>query len=234
MTNGTSITIRPRSFDGPPGYGRELTLRPETAAILTIDVQRFFVESLPFEAMQRAIEPIARLLPVAREAGMTVVHVKTEFGADGSDAGRPGSRTRQMMAAVFEGLVRGSPGAQLVRRSSPLPDDAVVVKKRFSAFAGTNLHELLLARRIESLLLVGGTTTVCVESTLRDAMFLEYNGVVLADCTADMTEALHQSALARIDLLFGWVATSDEILAELQNGSSARELPGWRRQLNGE
>lgn len=70
MTNGTSITIRPRSFDGPPGYGRELTLRPETAAILTIDVQRFFVESLPFEAMQRAIEPIARLLPVAREAGM--------------------------------------------------------------------------------------------------------------------------------------------------------------------
>lgn len=94
-----------------------------------------------------------------------------------------------MMAAVFEGLVRGSPGAQLVRRSSPLPDDAVVVKKRFSAFAGTNLHELLLARRIESLLLVGGTTTVCVESTLRDAMFLEYNGVVLADCTADMTEA---------------------------------------------
>jgi len=222
MTNGTSITIRPRSSDGPPGYGRELTLRPETTAILTIDVQRFFVESLPFEAMQRAIEPIARLLPAAREAGMTVVHVKTEFGADGSDAGRPGSRTRQMMAAVFEGLVQGSPGAQLVPALEPLPDDAVVVKKRFSGFAGTDLHELLVARRIESLLLVGGTTTVCVESTLRDAMFLEYNGAVLADCTADMTEALHQSALARIDLFFGWVATSDEILAALSNGSTGR------------
>lgn len=48
-------------------------------------------------------------------------------------------------------------------------------------------------------------------------MFLEYNGVVLADCTADMSESLHESAIARIDLFFGWVATSNEILAALQS-----------------
>lgn len=130
--------------------------QPLSTAILTIDMQRFFVESLPFEGMQRAIVPIARLLPAARKAGMSVVHVKTEFAPDGSDAGRPGSRTRQMMAAVAEGLAHGSAGAELVPRLAPLPQDAVVIKKRFSGFAGTNLHELLVARRIESLLLVGG------------------------------------------------------------------------------
>jgi ureidoacrylate peracid hydrolase len=211
----TAITIRPRSPNGPPGYGAELVLEPRSTAVLIVDVQRYFVESLPFEAMQRAIEPIARLLPAARNAGMTVVHVKTEFRADLADAGRPGSRTRQMMDSVASGLVRGSRGAEIVPALSPAPQDLVVIKKRFSGFAGTELHALLAARGIESVILAGGTTTVCVESTLRDALFLEYNAVLLADCTADMSDALHESALARIDHFFGWVTTSSELLVAL-------------------
>jgi ureidoacrylate peracid hydrolase len=80
-------------------------------------------------------------------------------------------------------------------------------------FADTNLHALLSARGMES----RGTTTVCVESTLRDAVFYDYKPIVLIDCTADMSDALHESALARIDMFFGRVWSSKELVAALEN-----------------
>jgi ureidoacrylate peracid hydrolase len=208
-------TIRPLSRGGPPGYGHDLCVEPARTAVVIVDVQRFFVEAMPFEAMNRAIEPIARLLPIARAAGMTVVHVKSEFRADMEDAGRPGSRTRQMMDSVGQGLVHGGRGADIVAELTPQPEDLVVVKRRFSGFVDTDLHALLSARRIETLLFAGGTTTVCVESTLRDSVFLDYNPVLLSDCTADMSDELHASAVTRIDLFFGWVCTSVELATML-------------------
>ena len=221
MTRETAISIPPRSSDGPPGYGHDLVLEPRSTAIVIVDVQRFFVESTPFEGMRSAIQPIARLLPAARAAGMTVVHVKSEFRSDMVDAGRPGSRTRQMMDSVGSGLVQGGRGAEIVPELAPHAQDLVVIKKRFSGFADTTLHTALSARGVDTLVFAGGTTTVCVESTLRDAVFLEYNCLVLSDCTADMNDALHQSALARIDLFFGWISSSDQLLAGLRRGDRA-------------
>jgi ureidoacrylate peracid hydrolase len=184
--------------------------------VIVVDMQQFFVESIPFEGMRRAVHAIARLLPVARAAGMTVVHVKTVFRADMADAGRPGSRTRQMMDSSGDGLTQGATGAEIVPTITPGPSDLVVVKKCFSGFAGTNLQHLLAERQIETLLFAGGTTTVCVESTLRDGMFLGFNGVLLEDCTADLSAALHESAIERVDLFFGWVCRSNDLLATLR------------------
>ena len=215
-----AATIRPLSRGGPPGYGHDLHVDPARTAVVIVDVQRFFVDAMPFEAMRRAIAPIARFLPTARASGMTVVHVKSEFRADMADAGRPGSRTRQMMDSVGQGLVRGGQGADIVPELTPQPEDLVVVKRRFSGFVDTDLHALLSARRTETLLFTGGTTTVCVESTLRDAVFRDYNPVLLSDCTADMSDELHASAVARIDMFFGWVCTSVELAAMLAPDSA--------------
>jgi len=146
---------------------------------------------------------------------MTVVHLKTVFRSDMRDAGRVGSRTRQMMDSAGHGLAEHSRGAEIVAELAPREEDFVVVKKRFSGFADTELHALLAAHGIETLLFAGGTTTVCVESTLRDAVFHEYNPVLLSDCTADMSHELHESALARIDMFFGWACTSAELMTLL-------------------
>lgn len=205
--------VRPLRPAGPPGYGHDLLVEPARTAVVVIDVQRYFVDAMPFEALRRAIEPTARFLPVARAAGMTIVHVTTEFRADMADAGRPGSRTWQMMNAVGHGLVSGTDGALVVPELTPQSGDLVVTKHRFSGFADTQLHGRLATRRIDTLLVAGGTTTVCVESTIRDAMFLEYNCALLADCTADITEDLHASAVARIDMFFGWVCRSGDLAA---------------------
>jgi ureidoacrylate peracid hydrolase len=216
------ISIGPRANRGPPGYGQILPLDPRRSAVVIVDVQKYFVEALPFAAMGRVVEPIARFLPAARESGMRVVHVKSEFLPDLADAGRPGSRTRQMMDSVGNGLVQGARTAEIVSELAPQASDLVVVKKRFSGFADTELHAQLSALRIETLVFAGGTTTVCVESTLRDAMFLEYNCVLLSDCTADLDEALHESAVARIDMFFGWVCTSTELAAGFAGRAAAR------------
>jgi ureidoacrylate peracid hydrolase len=211
----SSFSIQPRAGVGPPGYGHALTLQPSTSALIVVDMQRFFVDAAPFEAMRRVVPSIARVLDAARAAGITVVHVKTEFRADMADAGRPGSRTRQMMESAAGGLRRGGQGAEIASALAPAPSDLVVVKKCFSGFAATDLHDVLSQRRIETLLFAGGTTTVCVESTLRDGMFLGYDGVLLADCTADMSAALQESALQRVDMFFGWVCDSSDLLAWL-------------------
>lgn len=200
----------------PPGMGAPLLLMPATSALVLVDVQHFFLSTPPFTTMQAVVAPLARLLPVARAAGITIVHVRTEFDPLFTDLGRPGSRTRQMLDSVAAGLVAGSEGAapppQLVER----PGDVLVIKHRFSGFWGTTLDQELRDRGIETLMFAGGTTTVCVESTLRDAVFLEYNPLLLTDCVQDISPELHESAVQRVDLFFGWTCASDVLAAALQ------------------
>lgn len=213
------FSIPPRAGSGPPGYGQTLTVDASHAAMIVVDMQRFFVESLPFQAMQRVVRPVARVLRAARAAGIPVVHVKTEFRPDMADAGRPGSRIRQMMDSTGGQLTEGHRGAEIADALAAEPSDLVVVKKSFSGFAGTGLHDVLSRRQIHTLLFAGGTTTVCVESTLRDGMFLGYNAVLLSDCTADLSPALQESAIERVELFFGWVCSSGDVLAWLVGDS---------------
>src|SRR5262245_11967529 len=105
-----AFVIPPRVSGGPPGYGQALNVEVSRSAVIVVDMQRFFVEAAPFEAMRRIVPSIARVLGAARAAGVTVVHVKTEFRPGMADAGRPGSRTRHMMDSTDGGLTQGNPG----------------------------------------------------------------------------------------------------------------------------
>jgi ureidoacrylate peracid hydrolase len=228
LCNNGVISIRPDSQGPrPPGSGSPLLMVPERSAVIVVDVQRAFTELPPFAAMREIVPSIARFLPFARVAGMMVVHLRTEFSHKMENAGRPGSRTRQMMLGLGSEdenpLLQDRPTAEIVPELSPHPDDVIVTKTRFSGFWGTNLHEALRSRNIESLIFAGGTTTVCVESTLRDAMFLEFNSLVLSDCTADITRELHESALLRMELFFGWVCRSEDLIPLLELEPARKE-----------
>ena len=219
------ISIHPRFFSSrPPGMGSPLLLVPERTAVIVVDVQRAFTEAPPFAAMREIVPRIVRFLASARTSGMKIIHLKTEFRVKMENAGRPGSRTRQMMnglgsdGAKDHPLVQGCPAAEIVSELAPQASDVVVTKTRFSGFWGTNLNDVLRVHNIESLIFVGGTTTVCVESTVRDAMFLEFNALVLSDCTADITPELHESALMRVELFFGWVCGSEDLIPLLLAG----------------
>jgi ureidoacrylate peracid hydrolase len=97
----------------------------------------------------------------------------------------------------------------------------VVGKTRYSAFFDTVLDDELQAIGAKYLIFTGATTSVCVESTVRDAMFRDYVCVVLDDCTAepiafDAPRSNHEASLLVIELLLGWVAAASDVQTVLR------------------
>jgi ureidoacrylate peracid hydrolase len=125
-----------------------------------------------------------------------------------SDAMRERNQRRGLTIAR---CLEGTWGAEFFD-VKPLAMEAVVVKRRYSAFAGTELHELLQRRGIRSLILAGVSTDTCVESTARDGYFLDYYVTIVSDCCGAISEQDHQGTLARCDRDFGLVASSEEIM----------------------
>jgi ureidoacrylate peracid hydrolase len=92
----------------------------------------------------------------------------------------------------------------------------VIYKSRYSGFYRTELDSVLQERGINQLLVTGCTTSVCVESTIRDAMFRDYHCVLLADCTAEpigsnFSRTNHEASLLVIETLFGSVSDSASV-----------------------
>lgn len=90
-------------------------------------------------------------------------------------------------------------------------------KHRFSGFDETDLDAILKKMGVKYLIFTGCTTSVCVESTIRDAMFRDYLCVLLADCTGepignDFARTNHEASLLSIQTLLGWVSSSDELM----------------------
>lgn len=100
---------------------------------------------------------------------------------------------------------------------SPGAGDLVVDKFRYSAFADTNLDAVLRSSRIETVVLCGVTTDVCVDTTARDAFMRDYRVVVVSDCTAASTAERYSHALGVLDDFFARVHTSDEIRVALRS-----------------
>ena len=99
-------------------------------------------------------------------------------------------------------------------------------KHRYSAFFATELDEILRNLGVTYLLVTGCTTSVCVESTVRDAMFRDYTCIVLEDCTAepidaDQAQSCHDASLLVIQILFGWVSSSQVVIDALAREPSA-------------
>ena len=102
----------------------------------------------------------------------------------------------------------------IVSELAPHPGDFTISKNRYSGFYQTDLHATLEARGVKFLILTGCTTSVCVESTLRDGMFRGYKCLLLSDCTAEPLGS-HEASLRVVEKLFGWVTNSAELLAIL-------------------
>jgi len=211
-------------------------LDPRTAAVLVIDMQNDFGApggmfgraGIPLAAIEVAVAPIARLLPVARRAGMAVVYVTMQFAPDLSDAGAPNAPNyvKHVPLGVGDGrtLIAGSWGTEILPSLAPAAGDLVVAKHRYSGFFETELDARLEERGIRTLLFTGCTTSVCVDATLRDAFYRDYRCLLLADCTGEPlggaeARTNHEATLLTIQTLFGWVTDSAAVLEALGEGA---------------
>jgi ureidoacrylate peracid hydrolase len=106
----------------------------------------------------------------------------------------------------------GTWGAELYEGISPLPSERLVIKHRYSAFINTDLNTVLKARNIQSVLVCGVATNVCVETTARDGYMYDYYVTMIDDCSAAYEAKLHLGTLENIRRHFGLVASSQEII----------------------
>ncbi len=217
----------------------EIPARPHTlsvdltrAALVIIDMQRDFLEPGGFGAalgndvslLAAAVAPCRSVLLGARAAGMLVIHTREGHRPDLSDAPpakvERGDPARRIGAPGPMGriLIRGEAGHEIVPALSPLPDEPVIDKPGKGAFYQTDLDLMLRNRGVETLLVAGVTTEVCVHTTVREANDRGYRCLVLADACASYFPEFHEVGLAMIAAqggIFGWVTTTRDVLSAL-------------------
>ena len=197
-------------------------LDPKRTALIVIDMQNAFVApGAPIEVPHaREIVPaINRCAAELRRGGVPVIWVLHENQPGGRDWERffgcfvaPQNRARAAQA-----LSAGSELQKLWPELAAQPGDLVLTKNRYSALipGASSLGELLRSRGIDTLLIAGTKTNVCCECTARDAMMLDYQVVLLCDCTAALSDDEHLATLENVIQQFGDVMTADDALALL-------------------
>lgn len=211
------------------------------AAVVVVDMQNDFgaqggmfqragIDISEVAAAAQATRPVLR---AAREAGVPVVYLKMEHAPDLSDVGptdgphwikhlplRVGDRVVAPDGSDSRILVRETWNTEILDALAPESGDSIVSKHRFSGFFETELDDVLQNLGAKYLLFTGCTTSVCVESTVRDAMVRDYTCIVLEDCTAEpigaeLSRTNHEASLLVMETLFGWISNSRTACAAL-------------------
>jgi ureidoacrylate peracid hydrolase len=228
MSQPVTVPARPEPFP----------LDPARTAVIVVDMQNAFASKggyldlfgVDVSGAPTIVANIQRVLAVSRPAGLPVVFLQMGWRADLRDAGGPTSpnwhkanalrlmRQRPELAGTL--MIQGTWDHALVDDLKPEPEDLVVGKPRYSGFTGTNLDLLLRERGIRAVVFTGTASNVCVESTLRDAFFLEYFPLWIVDCSLPSGPPwLHEATVENVKRFFGWVTTTEEYVAAFRGAA---------------
>jgi nicotinamidase-related amidase len=207
-------------------------LEPASTALVIIDMQRDFLLPGGFGALlgndvtllTKVIEPLAAVLAAARAAGMLVIHTREGHRPDLSDC-PPSKLARGHLDTPIgsEGpngriLIRGEEGHGIIEELAPIEGEVILDKPGKGAFYATDLELLLRNARITSLVVTGVTTEVCVHTTVREGNDRGFECLVLSDCVGSYFPEFQEVGLKMIAAqggIFGWVASSQDLLASL-------------------
>jgi maleamate amidohydrolase len=204
----------------PAGFGK-------SPALLLIDCQYYMagVRGAPDnaakyplacgEAAFAAIDQIARLLNAARVASIPIFFTRYVVDPVNDDVGM---FHRKIGAGVGRGenlYFAGTHGAEIVADLKPLPNEIVIDKKKFSPFLGTPLLSLLIDRRVDTLIIVGGSTSNCIRAAALDSTQYNFFTIVPEEAVYDRLPFAHTLNLFDINRSYGDVVPADEALAYL-------------------
>ena len=166
-----------------------------TTALLVMDIQNGIVARVP-TAADALLARLVEATRAARATGVSVVHVRVAFRSDGADISSRNRAFSAIAAAASMGL--DDPVTQIHPAVRPRAGDVVVVKKRVSAFTGSDLEVVLRSLDVTSLVLTGIATSGVVLSTLRQAADLDYELTVLEDGCADSDPEVHRVLMEKV------------------------------------
>jgi len=215
----------------------EFEFDPATTALMIIDMQRDFVDPGGFgealgndvSLLRKAIAPTKQVLEAARRKGLLVIHTREGHRDDLSCLPLNKKLRGRLKTGIGDKgpmgriLVRGEYGHDIIDELKPAPGEPVVDKPGKGAFYQTDLEPILRKRGIETLLVCGVTTEVCVNTTVREANDCGFRCIVLADCCASYFPEFHDMGLKMIKAqggIFGSVAESAAVIAALSASHS--------------
>src|ERR1700704_4407879 len=188
---------------------------PKTTAIVLIEFQN------DFTTPRGVFHDGVKVANAARAAGATVMHVAISFAEGYRELGHPYGILKDV--ADNQAFRQGTWGAAIVEILKPQQEDIVIEGKRgLDAFASTNLDFVLRHKGIRTVALAGFLTDVCVESTMRSAYERGFEVVTLKDCTATLSQAAQDAALAHSFGVFSLPMNHDEFLKRLAPRPSRR------------
>jgi ureidoacrylate peracid hydrolase len=203
--NSQDVTARFVTIETKP---EPIEINLALTALIIVDWQNVFAgrtESNTFfkdhmEAALSAIYETKKVADAARAAGIPVIYLKMM-----KDPERKGG-----------GIIKTPHDVMIVEELTPSAGDMIIEKVWYSGFRDTNLDEFLKKGGITHLIFTGTATNICVESTLRDAYFLNYVPILVSDATANAgPPATQQATLWNVETAFGWVTTAEDIVKGL-------------------
>jgi nicotinamidase-related amidase len=200
-------------------------------ALLVVDAQTYMAgdrgqeqAAFPFSCGETgwlAVDRIARLVAIARDSDVPVIFTQMVI-----DPGMPesiGVLGRKVDLPQIEGaFIRGTRGAEMIAELAPRADELVLEKNRFSAFFGTPLLSHLRSRRIDTLVVTGGSTSNCIRATVVDAACHDFLVLVPAEAVFDRIPICHEISLFDMNRMYADVVPAAEAEVYL---SSRRVVP---------
>lgn len=201
---------------------------PDSTALIVVDVQNDFCH--PEGALAKGGNDVSmvksmmlhlrRLIEGAHRCDVPVIYIQTihEPATDSQIwTERMGGRSNTVCR-------KGSWGADFYE-ISPGPEDIVVNKHRYSAFINTRLESVLRTLKVDTLVMSGVSTNVCVESTARDGYMLDYRILFAYDACAAYSLRAHEMTLENIDRFFGTVVDTDHVVRTWDTAKAKAQAP---------
>ena len=204
------------------------------SALIIVDMQNEFIKPEGFlgregdklgfkrELLAQVVPAVERLLQAGRKSTIPVVHVYTAWMPDYSDRAIPMLIPQAREAKLF---VEGTWGAEIIEELTPREGEHTVLKKSYGAFFQTPLDRILRNRTVTTLIICGILTNLCVETTIREAVSLGYDIILVSDATATVNKEWHQVTIQTTELFFGRVCQTEDIVRDLARFSHDRGKP---------
>ena len=207
------------------GKSRVLHLDPARTALVVVDMQNDFVRrGAPLEVpdARDTIDNHRRLIKAFRNRKRVVVFTRFIAGPGRTLIWNWSPQLEPPICCCWPGFMRAygdvegpRDAAAVIDELAPLPSEIQVDKYNYGAFHRTHLLDCLEARGVDTVVVTGTVTQICVDETARGAFREGLKTVMVSDAVSSFDRALHEATLTNFAMKFGWVMATDEVLAAL-------------------
>jgi nicotinamidase-related amidase len=195
----------------------------DTAACIVVDMQNDFVRKnapLGVDDALQTIAPIQKIIKVFRDASRPVIFTRFVAGPQETLLWKwspqiypPTNCCKIGVSRYYKDIQAERECTAVIDEFSPEPGDYQVDKFGYGAFFRTNLYDILQAEKVDTVVISGTVTQICVEETAREAFHHGLKTIVLSDCVSSFMPELHNATLKNLAMKFGMVIASDEFVA---------------------